>query len=327
MKKLSFALLVVFTSLFFAGCERKSERNSDNLKLWYKQPAGVWEEALPVGNGRIGAMVSGDPVHERLQLNEESIWAGSRINNNNPKALKTLPLLQKAIFESRYSDALKLADENLLGTPPNIRSYQPLGDLLIDYEWEGTPENYSRELNLVTGIASTSFTVAGKKVKQEIFASSPDNIIVIRISSHDGLPLTASFKMQREKDAVTAVKGTNTIQLTGQIIDEDDPKSGPGGAHMKFAGELRVSSRSGLITSHDDILKVSDAKEITVRLTAATDYNINLLDFDRSLDPAGICSSILDKTEGVPSFGRVSENVQPDQPVLRCRLSGGQTNR
>ena len=324
MKKLSFALLVVFTSLFFSGCERKSEKNSDNLKLWYKQPAGAWEEALPVGNGRIGAMVSGDPVHERLQLNEESIWAGSRINNNNPKALKTLPLLQKAIFENRYSDALKLADENLLGTPPNIRSYQPLGDLLIDYEWEGTPENYSRELNLVTGIASTSFTVAGKKVKQEIFASSPDNIIVIRISSHDGLPLTASFKMQREKDAVTAVKGTNTIQLTGQIIDEDDPKSGPGGAHMKFAGELRVSSVSGSITSHDDILKVSDAKEITVRLTAATDYNINLLDFDRSLDPAGICSSILDKTEGVPSKKLEKNHLDEYQKMFsRVSLSFG----
>ena len=134
-------------------------------------------------------MVYGDPVHERLQLNEESIWAGSRINNNNPKALKTLPLLQKAIFESRYRDALKLADENFLGTPPNIRSYQPLGDLLIDYEWNGTPENYSRELNLRTGIATTSFTVAGKKITQEVFASAPDNIIVVHISSPDGLPL------------------------------------------------------------------------------------------------------------------------------------------
>ena len=80
-------------------------------------------------------MVFGDPEHERLQLNEESIWAGSKINNNNPNALKTLPVLQKALFESRYKDAWKLADENFLGTPPNVRSYQPLGDLFIDYEW------------------------------------------------------------------------------------------------------------------------------------------------------------------------------------------------
>ena len=87
--------------------------------------------------------------------------------------LKHFLLLQKAIFESRYSDALKLADENLLGTPPNIRSYQPLGDLLIDYEWNGTPENYSRELNLETGIATTRFTVEGKRVTQEVFASAP----------------------------------------------------------------------------------------------------------------------------------------------------------
>jgi alpha-L-fucosidase 2 len=104
------------------------------LKLWYKQPASVWEEALPVGNGRLGAMVFGDPMNERLQLNEESIWAGSKINNNNPDALKALPELQKALFANRFKDALKIADANFLGTPPRVRSYQPLGDLFIDYK-------------------------------------------------------------------------------------------------------------------------------------------------------------------------------------------------
>jgi alpha-L-fucosidase 2 len=324
MNKLISVIPVVILAGFFSGCSKSPENKDNQLRLWYKQPAVAWEEALPVGNGRIGAMVFGDPLHEKLQLNEESIWAGSRINNNNPRAHSTLPLLQKALFENRYRDALKLANENFLGTPPNVRSYQPLGDLLIDYEWEGTPENYTRELNLVTGIASDCFAVAGKKVKQEVYASAPGNIIVVRISSPDGLRLTASFKLQREKDAVTAVKGTNIIQLTGQIIDEDDPKSGPGGAHMKFAGELRVSSVNGTISSHDDILKVSEAKEIIVRLTAATDYNINLLDFDRSLDPAGICSSILDKTESVPSEMLEKSHLEEYQKMFsRVSLSFG----
>ena len=93
-----------------------------------------------------------------------------------------------------------------------------------------------------TGIATTSFTIEGKQVTQEVFASAPDNIIVVHISSPDGLPVTASFRMTREKDAVVKANGNSMIQLTGQIIDEDDPKSGPGGAHMKFAGELRVIS-------------------------------------------------------------------------------------
>ena len=112
-------------------------------------------------------MIFGNPVNERLQINEESIWAGSKINNNNPDALKNLPLLQKALFESRYKDAFKIADKNLLGTPPRIRSYQPLGDLLISYKWADEPGNYYRELDLVTGIARTSFTADGKNYIQE----------------------------------------------------------------------------------------------------------------------------------------------------------------
>ena len=96
MKQFSAVFPFVLISLFLNSCERNTEQQNNSLKLWYKQPAAVWEEALPVGNGRIGAMIFGDPVHERLQLNEESIWAGSKINNDNPRALKTLPILQKA---------------------------------------------------------------------------------------------------------------------------------------------------------------------------------------------------------------------------------------
>ena len=305
------------------GCGRNPGNADNSLKLWYRQPASVWEEALPVGNGRLGAMVFGDPVHERLQINEESIWAGSKINNNNPNALKTLPVLQKAIFESRYKDALKLADENFLGTPPRVRSYQPLGDLYIDYEWNGTPENYSRELDLETGIATTRFTVGGKRIIQEVFASAPGNIIVVHISSEDGLPVNASFNMNRKKDAVVRAKD-KILELTGQIIDQDDPKSGPGGEHMKFAGELRLTSRSGLAVAGDSCLIVKDATDIIIRLTAATDYNINKLDFDRSVDPVATCKSILDRTEGVPFKDLKSSHLKEYQKIFsRVSLSFG----
>ena len=296
MKKNLFFLSLIFISI--TGCNISSEFSENPLKLWYKNPAAVWEEALPVGNGRLGAMVFGNPVNERLQLNEESIWAGSKINNNNPNALKALPVLQKALFESRYQDALKIADENFLGTPPRIRSYQPLGDLLIDYQWNNKPENYSRELNLTTGIASSYFTADGKKYIQEVFVSAPDNIIVVNIKSVNGGLINASIRLTREKDALVTATG-NRIHLSGQIVDEDDPRTGPGGEHMKFAGELRLFTITGETVAENDMLTVKNAREITIRLTAATDYNINNLDFDRYIDPAEVCKNILNRNEKV----------------------------
>ena len=101
-------------------------------ELWYKQPAAKWTEALPVGNGRLGAMVFGDFQHENIQLNEESVWAGSKINNNNPEAKAHLKEIQEMIFKGDYAKALELSNKFLMGTPPNIRSYQPLGNLFIN---------------------------------------------------------------------------------------------------------------------------------------------------------------------------------------------------
>ena len=306
MNKVHKVFTAVLLPLFLFSCERKAENQTGNLKLWYKQPAAVWEEALPVGNGRLGAMVFGNPVHERIQLNEESIWAGSRINNNNKNALKTLPDLQKALFNGKYRDALKMADDNFLGTPPGIRSYQPLGDLYIDYKWNSEPSGFRRELDLKTGIASTFFSVDGKQFIQEVFASAPDNIIVIHILSAGGGLISASFRLNRERDAVVSAKDNRTLQMKGQIIDRDDPKSGPGGEHMKFAGEMRISA-DGSAGSENDVLTVKNAKEITLRLTAATDYNINLLDYDRSAEPAEVCKDILDRTENM-KYSKLRKN-------------------
>ena len=286
--------LILLLSLIF--CQNLIAQNASYidspLKLWYKSPANAWDQALPVGNGRLGAMVFGNAVNEKLQLNEESIWAGSKINNNNPNALKALPALQKALFESRYKDAFKIAYENFIGTPPHIRSYQPFGDLLINYQWNSKPVNYSRELDLKTGIVSSFFTVDGKKYVQEVFVSSPDNILAVNIKSIDGGLLNASFGLAREKDAVAKATG-NIITLKGQIIDAEDPLAGPGGEHMKFAGELRLSAKNGEIAAENDVLKVKNAREITIRLTAATDYNLSKLDFDRSIDPSVVCKTIL----------------------------------
>ena len=311
---------LLFITIILTGCSNTSDIQQDELKLWYEQPAAVWEEALPVGNGRLGAMVFGDPVNERLQLNEESIWAGSKLNNNNPKALKSLPELQKALFNNNFKAALKIADDNFLGTPPRIRSYQPLGDLYIDYEWKSRPDNYSRELDLKTGIATSTFTADGKKFTQEVFASAPDNIIVVHLKAHDGGLINASFRLHREKDVKVETAGRNTLRLTGQIIDEDDINAGPGGEHMRFAGELRIDAGIGTIDSENDILTIIEADEVIVRLTAATDYNIQMLDFDRSIDPSFTCDSILSKSDNF-SFNELLTNHLKEYQAMFNRVS------
>lgn len=308
-------LLLNLLFILITGCKTSTDNSENPLKLWYENPAKVWEEALPVGNGRLGAMVFGDPVTEKLQLNEESIWAGSKIDNNNPNALKALPALQKALFESRYKDAFKIADENFLGTPPRIRSYQPLGDLLINYKWNSTPVDYYRELDLNTGITSAHFTADGKKYVQEVFVSAPDNIIVVNIKSLNGGLINASFRLIREKDAVAVARG-NTISLAGQIIDEEDPRAGPGGEHMKFAGELRLSAQNGETIAENDILTVKNAEEIVVRITAATDFNINILDFDRYIEPVEVCRSILAVTEKVSYKELKNTHLDEYQPIF-----------
>lgn len=325
MNKLSVILTSVILSAAIPGCKRNPDNLNDSLTLWYKQPATVWEEALPVGNGRLGAMVFGDPVNERLQINEESIWAGSKINNNNPNALKNLPALQKALFESRYREAFEIADKDLLGTPPRIRSYQPLGDLSISYKWAGKPENYKRELNLKTGIATTSFTADGKSYSQEVFVSAPDNIIVVHIKSSDKGFINASVTMSREKDAKVKTIDRNTIILTGQIIDKDDPLAGPGGEHMKFTGELRLTATGGHVEAENETIIISGAEEVIIRLTAATDYNINKLDFDRTVAPSAICKSILDMTDKKKASELKKNHLNEYQPMFnRVSLSFGE---
>ena len=148
-----------------------------DLELWYKQPASSWTEALPIGNGRLGAMVYGDYTHENIQLNEESVWAGSKINNNNPEAKNHLFEIQQAIFKGEFKKANELSQKYLVGTPPNVRSYQPLGNLFIQYNWKNKPTSYRRSLNINNGINTTEYSVDENHLVEEIFSSAPNPVL------------------------------------------------------------------------------------------------------------------------------------------------------
>ena len=320
MKKSIIILLGLSLSLALTDCNNESEIKSGDLELWYKQPASKWVEALPVGNGRLGGMVYGKYDNELIQLNEESVWAGSKINNNNPEALSKLPEIQEAIFRNQFKKALELSNKYLLGTPPQVRSYQPLGNLYINFNHEGQPEFYRRSLTLNTGIAKTEYTINGNKIIQEVFVSAPQDIIVVTINSDRAF--SCDINLSRERDTASLPRdrsGRKRPVLThyinkyrnedgiacfnGQILDFDSPLKGPGGKHMRYTAAMKLLEGSkGSIPLKSDTsagFSVRSAKKIVIVLTGATDYNIDKLDFDALKDPFSIC---MDKISNASNY-------------------------
>ena len=303
---------IVFTVLFFVSCRQNQEPSK--LRLWYKQPATEWTEALPVGNGRMGAMVFGQTGTERIQLNEESLWAGSKINNNNPKALENLGEIREFILQDKLSESTKLADKSLLGTPPRIRSYQILADLYLDFG-EREISNYERELDFETGICRVSYTSNGINYTEEVLASAPDNLIAVHLTASEKEALNLKIRLKRELDASTVASG-NMLVMSGQIMDEDDPLKGPGGAHMRFESQLKAFSSGGSLSCDNNSLLVKDANELTIYITAATDYNLQRLNFDRDIVPASVCERILAKVE-TESYQSVKQtHLKEYQPMF-----------
>ena len=306
--------LLTIISLIF--CSVGAIAQSNNLELWYKKPAQTWTEALPVGNGRLGGMIHGDFRHENIQLNEESVWAGTKMNNNNPGAKDHLGEIQQAIFQNDYKKALELSNKYLVGTPPNVRSYQPLGNLFINYDWKGEPTTYKRSLNLQTGVATTEYTIDGNAVVQEIFVSAPQDIMVISIHATKAFKaevllsrefdLTNENKDKRKKSATPATLCTNSYSndkgmawYTGQILDAESPSKGPAGKHMRYASALKVLSVDGTANSfasdHSAGFQLSSVKNVVFVLTGATDYNLELLNADPTIDPLSICNGLFSK--------------------------------
>jgi len=324
LTQLTFLLIIILNSCNYSNqYDKQIDVEQTAYKLWYQQPANNWDEALPVGNGRLGAMVFGDVYNERIQLNEESLWAGERFNTNNPNALRDLPHIRDLIFEGKIQEAYELGNKSLLGTPPRFRSYQTLGDIYLSFDSAASFTDYKRELHLNSGISRTVFTINGITYIREIFASAPDNIIAIHLSADKPGAINTAIALQRQKDVdVKAEK--NQLILTGQIIDGATETQGPGGEHMKFAAKLMAMNKGGEICAEDSILQVKNADELYILFTAATDYNLEKLNYDRRIDPLSVCNDILAKSEG-KSYSQIRGSHIKDQESVfnRVRLNLG----
>jgi alpha-L-fucosidase 2 len=240
------------------------------LTLWYRKPASKWEsEALPVGNGFLGAMIFGGVERERLQLNEHSLWSGHPEVIDSPHTLEVLPKVRQLLFEGRYSEAQELAGREMMvhahATPA---SYQSLGDLLIEFP-HSDAEGYRRELNLDTGIARVEYTAGGVRYTREVFASYPDKAIVMRISADRPRALSLKLRLAREENARTEYEEPNRGLLEGSARD--------GG--VRFAARIELRSDGGHAAASSDGISLEDADTATIWLVAATNYKLGAPDF------------------------------------------------
>lgn len=268
--------------------------------LWYREPAKVWEEALPVGNGRLGAMVYGDWNKENIQVNEESLWGGTKVDANADAASK-IPEIQRLLVAGEIEKAAALSEKELKSNPLRIRSYQSFGNFRIDFGTEGfwreRITNYRRELDLQTGLATVSYAIGGVKYTREVFASAPDNMIVIRLSADKPGKLTFRFSYSREQDAVASPISSHELQIQGQVVDLPMEDGGEIGAHMKFAGIVRGSHKGGSMITNANSFFVKDADEVLFYFTGATDYDVTKLNFDHHIDPLVRCRALLDQAQ------------------------------
>lgn len=292
MKRYVPALLLMI--IMVSGCNI-GNRSSKEYLLWYDKPATEWTEALPVGNGRLGGMLFGDPSVEHLQVNEESLWGGTRVPNNNPGALANLPLIRQLILDGKIPEAYELAEKHLSGIPGKTWSYQTIGDIFFRFaDTTSVLTEYKRELDLVTGIASVSFKRDGKKVRYDVFVPTAEDVIVIVMRSEEEGGLDMDLMMSRSQDAKISVS-ENRIDMEGQVVDPEDPERGPAGAHMKFFASLIITNCDGTLTAGDSSLNYSGGKELTLLFNAGTDYNINILSYDRGIDPRKKCTETISK--------------------------------
>lgn len=277
------------------------------MVLWYRQPAPQWNEALPIGNGRMGAMVfgganiganNGDSLDrkanieiadgkrtraqdEHLQLNEDTVWQGGRMDRLNPKAGEVVPQIRKLLLAGQIGEAEKLAADGMLAVPPRLPSYSTLGDLYLRSTSDSPATNYRRELNLDTAIVRASYSSNDVQYVREMFASAPDRVIVIRITASKRSRLNFHITMDRPEDFSVRTEGDDKLFLQEGPEHKDS---------IHFLAEIQAIPTGGTVKSDGNQLAVANADAVTLMIAAATDFKGGI--FQGGV-PAETCAHIL----------------------------------
>jgi alpha-L-fucosidase 2 len=237
------------------------------LSLWYRQPAKQWVEALAIGNGRLGAMVFGGIDNERLQLNEDTLWAGGPYDPSSDEALKALPEARRLILDGKYREAHNLIGQKMMARPLRQMPYQPVGDLIMTFPGIETVTNYRRDLNLDTAVARVSFSARDVEFTREFFSSPVDQVIVVRFTANKPGQISFSARMRTPQKATIETETPDTLVLRGV----NGSAQGIEGA-LKFQARARLLTSGGKTTVDANQISVSSADWATLLIAAATSY-------------------------------------------------------
>jgi len=265
MKTLKFKVLI--SILVFLTVVQSYAQKGGKLKMWYDKPASNWNEALPLGNGRIAAMVFGNPAKEQLQLNESSFWSGGPSRNDNPNGLKGLDSIRHYIFKGDYKRANTLSNQFLTAKQLHGSMFQSIGSLNLSFNNFETYTDYYRELDLEKAITTATFKVGDVTYKREVLASQPDQVIVVKLSaSKPGqLSFTASFDGQLQKSSIAL--DAHTLEMTG-LSSTHEGVTG----QVKFDTRAKIINSGGTTSVESNGISVNKANEVVIMISIATNF-------------------------------------------------------
>ena len=282
---------------------------AEPLSLWYARPAKQWLEALPIGNGRLGAMVFGGVDTERLPLNEDSVWAGGPHDYDNPEGLAALPEIRRLVFAGEYDAAQRMVDAHFMGRPAGQMPYQPVGNLTLTLPVSEAVSDYRRALDLTTAITHVAWTADGVRHAREVFASHPDQVIVMRLTADKPGQVSFTATFDSPQKSTLSTSGPHTIVLNGVSGD-----AGGITGSVKFQALARVVSDGGRVSAEGGQLSVTGANAVTVLISIGTSYKNY---HDVGGDPAAVAQAPLDAAARKPFASLRQAHVADYQRLFR----------
>ena len=294
-------------ALALSGCQSATD-SCETTELWYAQPAKVWMESLPIGNGRLGAMTYGGIEEEKLALNESTMWSGQyNENQNKPFGREKMNQLRKLFFEGKLSEGNRIAGDNLHGNQTSFGTHLPIGDLKMQFIYpEGKVTDYRRSLSLDEAVSSVSFNSGGVNYKREYFATNPDNVLVLRLTADKQKSITMNMGLDLMRQADLPVEN-NQLVFTGKV---DFPLHGPGG--VCFEGRIAVLADNGEVKMEQSGVSIKEADAVTLIVDVRTDY--------KSPDYKTLCADGVEKA-AAKSYDELKQAHIKDYNTLYNRVS------